>query len=186
MQTYYRVLEFLNTTYSANLEELFKLPKIKGNFKGEHTPMFNRGRETVLAVGASSVKQSVSQEMPGDNRIPKNASPPSFSGWMKREEGTIFKKFNAKYFTVNDMMLTCSDGASSSETVKSSTPIRSTTTVDTIRARKKMLQSNQLYISDATDSTDLLLEANTEMERDRWAAILQKHIDYALVLSSKR
>jgi hypothetical protein len=42
MQTYYRVLEFLNTTYSANLEELFKLPKIKGNFKGEHTPMFNR------------------------------------------------------------------------------------------------------------------------------------------------
>ena len=39
-QTYYRVLEQLNTGHDANLEELFKLPKIKGNFKGDHRPMF--------------------------------------------------------------------------------------------------------------------------------------------------
>ena len=40
MQTYYRVLDHLNTSHSANLEELFKLPKIKGNFKGTHRPAF--------------------------------------------------------------------------------------------------------------------------------------------------
>jgi len=39
-EVYHQAIEYLKSTTSLQLDEVFKLPKIKGNFKGNHTPRF--------------------------------------------------------------------------------------------------------------------------------------------------
>ena len=182
MQMYYRVLDHLNTSHSANLEKSFKLPKIKGNFKGTHRPIFV---EADIHSGKSGTSANIIDASNESDEKSGNTSTilPSFSGWMKREEGTLMRKLKERYIVVKDLMIMWTDGPNA-ETPRGVMPLTATTRVSTVHGKgKKELQANQIYISNVADKSDMLLEANTSSERDRWVAILEKHIDHAATMS---
>lgn len=123
--TYNRVVRLLNTACRAKLEDQFSIPKIKKNFKGDHSSHFiqtegmptpptspdHKQKAPVSPVANGGSNDSSNGDISGDDsgeskRIDESSLPASYRGWVLREEGTLLKSFKRRYMVLDRGVLT--------------------------------------------------------------------------------
>eukprot|EP00603_Paraphysomonas_imperforata_P005993 CAMPEP_0114432734 /NCGR_PEP_ID=MMETSP0103-20121206/11316_1 /TAXON_ID=37642 ORGANISM="Paraphysomonas imperforata, Strain PA2" /NCGR_SAMPLE_ID=MMETSP0103 /ASSEMBLY_ACC=CAM_ASM_000201 /LENGTH=386 /DNA_ID=CAMNT_0001602435 /DNA_START=1 /DNA_END=1158 /DNA_ORIENTATION=- len=185
------IIIHINKEYAVELDADVTLPKIKGNFKGSHTPAFSlRDAKKIPMTEEESVedmfralaeKKNKSEQVMAKadvSSVRKADSSTVFNvGYMEKEGRGTFTTWNNRFFILTGTEISYYVNESKS-TLKGTFPVNSSCTIDAVAASSK--RKFQLQITDHSiknKKNKMLMNAPDAETKQEWISKIQEVLD---------